>query len=424
MSNAELPKISKKTVDAAKAGPVRGFIWDGKLTGFGLVIQPSGVKSYVYQYRTAEGRSRRLTIGRHGDPWTAEKAREQAEKHARTVADGGDPLGAKQAARKALTVGQLLDVYIESPTFATKAESTRAVDRGRIERHLRPVLGRAIADKVSPDDIKAAFKAIESGATAGTVKTGVRGLARVTGGAGTARMAVRLLRAVYAWGSKEGHVTTNPAAGVDCGADGQREAIIESGDEYGAVFAALQALEDEQEIRPAAADAIRIIALTGARRGEIAGLRWRHVNLRAGVAVLPIDEHKTGKKTKKPRVIGLPAAAREIIERQPKGQPDDFVFRPARGKGAIALNKPWRMARARAGLKREIVLHSLRHSLASHMAMDGAEAAQIMAVMGHRTLTTAQRYVHQVEDKRAAIAEQAAAGVSAALSKARDGGRA
>ena len=68
-----------------------------------------------------------------------------------------------------------------------------------------------------------------------------------------------------------------------------------------------------------------------------------------------------------------------------------------------------------AALPEGIGLHGLRHSLASHMAMRGAEAAEIMTALGHRQLSTAQRYVHWAQDARQAVAERAASVVLSGL---------
>ena len=170
----------------------------------------------------------------------------------------------------------------------------------------------------------------------------------------------------------------------------------------------LTEMETERRIRSPVADAIRLIALTGCRRGEAAGLRWSHVDFKQGRILLPPQSHKTGRKTGKPREIVLPAEAQKIIARQTKGAPDDFVFAPARGDGAIALSKAWRKVRKEAELPPALGLHGLRHSIASHLAMSGAQAAEIMTAMGHRQLSTVQRYIHFAETARQALAERAA----------------
>ena len=414
-----MAKISKRTVDAAPVPQSgRTYHWDDKLSGFGLVVQPTGSKSYVYQYRTPEGQTRRITIGRHGDPFTPEMARDKALELAHAVKAGNDPLTAKQERRKAPTVADVLGLYLMSPAFTTKTAITQANDRGRITRHLIPLLGRKIADQLTSDDVRRAFADITKGKTAVDVRTGKRGRARVTGGEGAARMAIRLLKAAFAWACEAKVAKTNPAASVKVGNDGRRTEVVESPEKYAHMFEVIQRLEDEQKVRRTVADAIRVIALTGARRGEIAGLRWRHVDMPKGVIVLSSKEHKTGGKTSEAKTIGLPAAARALITRQPEGGPDDFVFQPSKGKGAITLAKPWRLIRAEAGLSPTLGLHGLRHSLATQMALSGAQAAQIMTVLGHKNITTAQRYIHMAQDVRAELAESAAAGLSAALTGA------
>src|SRR6266702_3925073 len=108
-----MPKITKRVVDAAKP-PLnrdRTYLWDSELKGFGLMVT-ARVKSYVLQYRTPDGRSRRLTIGHHGSPWTPDEARQRACEMLRDAKKGNDPLDEKAEAREALTVANLADLYL------------------------------------------------------------------------------------------------------------------------------------------------------------------------------------------------------------------------------------------------------------------------------------------------------------------------
>jgi integrase len=422
-------KISKRTVDALGTPEKRGWAWDAEIKGFGIALRSSGVHSYVFNYRDAYGRQKNITIGKVGS-MTPDEARRRAEKLRRDVSDGRSPVDDKRTAKLAMTMGELFDRYLESERFKRKASSTQAVDRGRIEGHLRPLLGAQVIESLTPTDIEGAHSKIVAGKTAVNKPSGKKhGRIVVRGGAGTARMAVRLLRAILSWGRTTqilpAGIGVDLVAAVEIGRDGRRDLILDDPAAYARLWKALDRLtdpdalsDDDKLMRPEVADAIRVIALTGARKGEILGLRWRHVDLKAGTLTLPADAHKTGRKTGQERVIGLPAMAAAIIARQQEGAQDDLVFRPARGGERMDLTKPWGVARKAADLPAGIGLHGLRHSLASHMAMNGAEAAEIMAALGHKDITTSARYVHWARDRRQQIAEKAAAGITAAITGA------
>lgn len=414
-----MPKITKQEVDNNPPKAKRYIVWDTEIKGFGLLVLPTNVKSFVFQYRTKQGRSRRATIGKFGPTLTANQAREKAKDMSELVRNGGDPLKDKETQRDAFTVGQVLDLYMASAKFAEKTPITQANDKGRIKRHLIPTVGRVYMDELKAEDVRRAFGKIRDGKTATDEKTGPRGRAIVRGGEGAARMAIRLLRAAINWAMVEGYAATNPAADVEIGSDGERETVLETAEDYERMFRTLERMENEKRIRPSHADAIRVIALTGARRGEIAGLRWRHVDLKKGLITLTKHEHKTGKRTGKPKIIGLPAAAQAIIARQPEGEPDQLVFRPAKGDKPADLSQVWAKIRTEAALPSGMVLHGLRHSLASMMAEQGAQAVDIMHVLGHRQLSTSQKYVHKAADKRASLAEKAASSISAAINGAK-----
>ena len=88
-------RITKQVVDSSLADGRDYFIWDSDVKGFGLKVSPSAKKTYIVEYRTSGGRAgrkRRFTIGRHGSPWTAEAARDEARKLLGSVAHGEDPV--------------------------------------------------------------------------------------------------------------------------------------------------------------------------------------------------------------------------------------------------------------------------------------------------------------------------------------------
>lgn len=388
-----MAKLSKRTVDQAQPGSKNCLIWDEEIKGFGLLILPSGMKSYIFQYRTVEGRSRRVTIGKHG-AFTPDEARTRARdlQHA-VLHRHEDPLEQKREQREALTCSQLFDTYLQSAMFATKAESTRKVDMGRITNHLRPHLGKKLLRHLTQEDVRRALNDI--------------------GSISTARGPIRLLKAILSWAVDEKYTKVNVAQEITIGPDGERTTILERSEDYEKLFRAIDDLEQSGSLRPTVADAIRVIAFTGARRNEIAALRWEHVDLKRGVITL--TKHKTARSSGKPRIIGLPAVAQAILAKQPPGGPQDWVFPPASGQGPLVLNPGMRLIRVKAGLPQDLSLHSLRHSLASSMAMQGASAPEIMTAMGHTQLSTVQRYIHWARDGHQGLAEKAAAGIVGAF---------
>lgn len=413
-----MAKLTKVEVDNLKPSDKDVFVWADDPKGFGVKVFTSGVKSFVFQYRTKEGSTRRYTIGKLSNTLTVDQAKKRAKELFFDVLSGIDPMGQKRERREAITISELLSRYVASPKFAEKAETTKATDRGRIERHLMPLLGTKHADLLTSDDVRRAQVAIKDGKTAGRFKTVARGLAKVKGGAGTADKSVLILRAAYSWAISEGVLEDNPAAAVKVAQPGQRETIMGGADDYAQLFRTLSKMENEHRIRSTVADAIRLIALTGARRGEVVGMKWVHVDLKSGLITLPPKSHKTGSKTGKPRHIGLPTEAQAIIARQPEGEPTDYVFSPSKGKGALAIAKPWMAVREEANLPDNLGLHGLRHSLASHLAMAGASAVELMEAMGHKQLSTTQRYIHFADRARSTLAQRAAAMAVAGMAEA------
>src|SRR5262249_6093918 len=146
----EMPKLTKRSVDAIRPNSSGRdvFTWDsgdGAVKGFGIRTKRSGASSFLVQYRTREGRTRRLVLGRVG-VLTQDEARDLARDKLKEVARGGDPSADRHIARTALTVNDLAGLYLrdgpaEKPN---KKTSSWDADRSNIERHIKPLLGRKI----------------------------------------------------------------------------------------------------------------------------------------------------------------------------------------------------------------------------------------------------------------------------------------
>src|SRR5882757_5435660 len=130
-----LPKLTKRFVDTLPRVTRDTLHRDSDLPGFALRIKPSGVRTWVVQYRNSAGRTRKLALGRVG-VLTPEEARKRARKALSDVAGGGDPSASRNAARGAMTVAALCDDYLEAADKGLvlgkrkrpKADTTLATD--------------------------------------------------------------------------------------------------------------------------------------------------------------------------------------------------------------------------------------------------------------------------------------------------------
>jgi len=207
-------RIGLRQVRALRPGEI---VWDASLPGFGARRQRSNAVSYVLFYRTTEGRQRWFTIGRHGAPWTPESARYEARRLLGSVASAGDPAAEKRAARKAQTISELCDLYLadaEAGRLVTRRRTqkvgTIALDRGRVARHIKPLLGQLRVAAVTRQDIEVFMHDVAQGQTATTLKTKARGVARVRGGKGAANRTVGLLGAIFTYAIRHRMRSDNP----------------------------------------------------------------------------------------------------------------------------------------------------------------------------------------------------------------------
>ena len=394
-------RIGLKVVRALGPGET---VWDSAVPSFGARRQKGATVAYVLKFRTAEGRQRWHTIGRHGAPWTPDMAREEAKRLLGEVASGGDPSGEKIAKRKALTVAELCDRYFEDAlagkvrtrSKAAKKASTLTIDRGRIERHIKPLLGAMSVTAVTRHDIEKFLHDIADGRTAGRTKTKT-GLARVTGGETAANRSVGLLGAIFTYAMRKDLRSDNPVRGVALFADRKRERRL-SDEEFARLGAALR--EAEKTLWPPAVAATRLIALTGFRRGEAISLRWRDVDLTRRTATL--SDTKTGKS-----IRPLSRAACDVL--RGLSRTGELVFLASRGDGRMTgFPRHWARIAKLGALPADVTPHVLRHSFASLASDLGYSEPTIAALVGHAGRSITSRYVHSADAVLLAAADAVA----------------
>ena len=375
-----MARLTKRIVDALTPGTPDYFAWDDELPGFGVRVWPSGRKVYVAQYR-AGGRTRRFKLGVHG-VLTVEEARRLAKAALGDVARGDNPAEDRATLRNSLTVKELCATYLEAAERGriagkgrrAKRASTIYIDRGRVARHIVPLLGTRLVRDLTPADINRLVRDVADGKTAAVEKTGLRGKAIVTGGPGTAARAVGLLGSILTFAVSEGVIETSPARGIKRPPDRRRERRL-TPEEYRRLADALAAAEADRETWQGVTGGW-VLALTGCRLGEIVNLKWTEVDDAGGC--FRLAETKEGASV---RPIGR--AAFGMLAKIERRENCPFVLPAPRGDGAFGgMRGFWRRLMKRAELP-DVTPHTLRHSFASVAGDLGYTENTIAAMLGH-----------------------------------------
>ena len=403
-------KLTDRIVNAAKSEPQRYVIWDTEKKGFGLRVEPSGHKSFIVRYRTGGGgrgapRRQMKVNGASGTVLSADAARKLANRILADVAHGKDPQDELATKRREMTVSALCALYLEEGT-ETKKASTLATDIGRVERHIKPLLGSRLITEVTNADVERFMRDIAKGKTKADVKTKKLGRAIVEGGKGTATRTVGLLGGIFSFAVRRKLRQDNPVRGVKRYADKKGERFLSS-NELATLGETLRAFETEGANSSAIA-IIRLLTFTGARKGEIAGLKWSEVDLER--SCLRLSDSKTGAK-----VIPLGPPALAILSTLNSSVDSPLVFPAEAGDNAFqGTEKIWRKVRIAAKLK-DVRIHDLRHSFAS-VGLAGGDALPIIGkLLGHSDLKTTSRYAHLADDPVKAAASRISGTIAAAM---------
>ena len=356
-------------------------VWDSRVAGLGVRVRPAGGRSYVLLQHVG-GRTKRVSLGPVPSRGIEAVRREC---HAREV--GPEPERTDESAPPAPRAPLFQDFIAgewKTAHFDRYKPSTQRGARYALVGRLLPAFGSKRLDRIAPAHVRRWFDAFSRTAP------------------GNANHALKLLRQILNFAMACGHIDTNPTRGIR---QNRRPALTRflSREEVARLHEVLDKEAGRGERFRHQADIVRLLLLTGCRRGEIVGLRWSEVQEDR----LVLSDSKTG-----PRTVPLGSQARAILDRQPRGA-SPFVFpsplNPARPRGHDLWL--WYRVRREAGIE-DVRLHDLRHTMASHAVMNGVPMPVVSRLLGHSDVKMTLRYAHLADRDIEAAAERVGAAMA------------
>jgi integrase len=410
-------KLTKRSVDALFPRQKQYIEYDTELKGFGVAIYPSGIKSWVCEYRPHGGgrgtAKKRVTLGKVTQ-LPPEQARKTAADMLAVVRLGGDPALEKAERRASVTVGELIDFF----------------DARYVGPMLKP--GTAVSHRIALEELRRAHGALK--ATALTRSHVATLHFHMADRPYAANRAVAVWSKAFAWAAGAGLIPEgqNPAKNIKKYREQGRERFLTS-DELARLGDALREGETiglpyfVDETKPTAkhaakADhrrvkldryavaALRLLILTGARLREVLHAKWEQVDIERGLIFLA--DSKTGKKP-----LYLSGAAQKVLADLPRIEGNPHVIAGANdGAPRSDLKKPWAAVSRAAGLE-GVRIHDLRHSFASFGAGASLGLPIIGKLLGHSQPATTARYAHLDADPMRRAVDTIGSAISGAMDR-------
>jgi integrase len=362
--------------------PARGnkVTYDTETKGFGARVTAAGGRAFILNYRRkADGRERRFTIGSFPD-WKTTAAREEAKRLKRDIDGGADPVGELVEGRAAATVADLCVRFLQEYVPRKKA-STQRDYRQQVAVDIVPAIGRLKVAAVSFADIDTLHRKISARAPT------------------HANRVLAVLSRLFSLAVRWGMCRDNPVRGIERNPEHKRHRYL-TASEITRLAKALDGLRDQ-----GAANAVRLLLLTGARRGELLAAKWADIDPIGGVWVKPGATTKQGTLHRVP----LSTAACQLLAGMKEQATTEWLFpTPRGGRHRTDIDDAWEALRKAADIP-DVRTHDLRHTYASVLASSGLSLPIIGRLLGHTTAQTTLRYSHLLDDPLRAATEHASA---------------
>jgi integrase len=358
---------------------------DRKISGLGLMVLPTGVRTYYVRYREPSGKQQTHKIGR-AEVVSLTMAREEAIKILAAVAKGEAPGTDKQLLRHGKTIAELAEL-VKNKHYATRVRASTATGYDVLwRRHMLPRIG---AEKV------ATLQALQV----------IDMLEELPHGQQNRALAVlrKAMNLAELWGIRA--KGTNPCKGIQMNTERKRRRYL-TREELKRLLAALDAFADAG-VRWRFVQLIRLLLVTGCRVRELMCAQWDWIDLDAAVLLVPAEAHKTGQDGSD-RKVHLPPAAIQILRDLRQRSNSDWVIAGDDDGHLIGYWRIWDDLLAAAEI-RNLRVHDLRHNFASLGVSAGLSLPQIGGLLGHASPQTTQRYAHLIDEAAAAAAAKVAA---------------
>ncbi len=396
MRKALTERFVKVVTAGDRASPI---FMDDEVIGFGVQVRQNGRKTFTLDY-SFEARRRRYFIGDHPG-WTVAAARDEARRLRRAIDGGTDPLEQRDARWAAPTVADLVQRYLDEHVSKQSARSAKDIG-SMMTKLVLPAWGARKVVDIRTRDVDQLLAEVAKGRArphkSKTNKTRAKPLQGARPTPGRANRLGCAIRKMFNLAVRWEIRTDNPAAGFIRNPEYPRERFLDL-KEIGRLSEVLDAHQNRR-----AADVIRLLMLTGARRGEVLNARWEQFDLEGAVWTKPAATTKQRRLHRAPISAAAVALLRTIRLRVPLDCP--WVFPgDVPGKPMQEIKRFWDDVRAKAYLP-AVRIHDLRHTFASLLVSGGMTLPMIGKLLGHTQVQTTQRYAHLLDDPLRAGLEQ------------------
>ena len=367
-------------------------LWDTQVTGLGVRVRPSGSRTFIYHRKTPGG----VTKTSFGPALL----RKVEEVRRACFAAASEALAAIETDERPRETAPLFRDFVAGPWKAARFDhckpSTQRSFAGILKRQLLPTFGSRRLDRITRRTVLGWFEDYSRTAPAG------------------ANVALDLLGQICRHAIACGLIAADPARGIARNPVRKHTRFL-SREEIARLHLVLDCYANGSASQAQQADIIRLLLLTGCRKGEILRLRRDEVKDDR----LELTDSKTG-----PRTVLLNAAAQAIVERRMAQDNSPWVFPSVRNplRSRCRNLSLWYAVRREAGIG-DVRLHDLRHTVASQAAMNGVPLPVVARLLGHRNVRMTMHYAHVGDREIEAAAERIGTAIATMMGEERPIGR-